>query len=89
MDEKFLQQRLDVIDAEIHAVMKRQAFLLAAIAVLSKTQTQVDRMAECSEGMLDALDDVCQKISNIMDMNYEKFKKEKASGQGKDLGADK
>lgn len=86
MDDKFLNQRLDIIDAELHAVIKRQSYLLAAIAELSKTQTQANRMAECSNGMVEALDDLCQRVEIILD---EKLKKAKKSGQGKDLGADK
>lgn len=78
--EEVLKDRLEILDAEIHTVMVRQGLLLGAIASLATTQSQANRIAYCSDKMIDALDDLCKKVEIIIE------RKEKA--RGKDLGTD-
>lgn len=63
--ERHIERRLDIMDVEIQTILKRQAYLLAAITMLARTPDQLKRMAVLGDEMVDSLSAITDKITEI------------------------
>lgn len=63
--ERHIERRLDIMDVEIQTILKRQAYLLAAIAMLARTPDQLKRITVLGDEMVDSLSAITDKITEI------------------------
>jgi len=71
-------KRLDLMDVEIQTILKRQAYLLAAIATIARTPDQLKQVIAIGDEMVGTLDDIVKKIQEFVKENEDAGKVGKA-----------